>query len=99
MVQKRGHLQNPGWIFIAHNGKLKSLKVGDKAAAEVLARKIRERLKPGELQIAPGKKMPTFGEYGQRWLEGYGGPISNIQPGIATFRCSRTTLGILRKSP
>jgi hypothetical protein len=63
---------NPWWVFIAHNGKRKSKMVGDKAAAEALASKIRERLKTGELQISPEKKMPTFGEYAKEWLYGYG---------------------------
>jgi len=63
---------NPWWVFIAHNGKRKSKMVGDKTAAEILASRIREKLKAGELQIAPEKKMPTFGEYGQKWLDGYG---------------------------
>lgn len=63
---------NPWWVFIAHEGKRKSLKVGDKAAAEALASKIRERLKAGELQIEPEKKILSFGEYAQKWMEGYG---------------------------
>lgn len=62
----------PWWVFIAHNGKRKSIQVGDRAAAEALASKIREKLKTGELQITPEKKIPTFGEYARKWLDGYG---------------------------
>jgi integrase len=62
----------PWWVFIAQEGKRKSIKVGDKSAAEALASKIRERLKAGELQIEEEKKIPTFGEYAQKWLDGYG---------------------------
>lgn len=62
----------PWWVFIAHNGKRKSVRVGDKAAAEALASKLRERLKAGELQLAPQKKIPTFGEYARKWLATYG---------------------------
>lgn len=42
--------------------------MGDKTAAEALASKIREKLKAGELQISPGKKIPTFGEYAMKFL-------------------------------
>ena len=60
------------WVFVAHNGKRKSVRVGDKAAAEAMASKLRERLKAGDWQIHPRKKVPTFGEYAQEWLSGYG---------------------------
>jgi len=70
--QKEKGRGKPWWVFIAHNGKRKSVRVGDKAAAETLASKLRERLKAGELQITPQKKIPTFGEYAQAWLSGYG---------------------------
>lgn len=62
----------PWWVFIAHNGKRKSIRVGDQAAALALAAKIQEKLKAGELQIAPEKKIPTFGEYARKWLDTYG---------------------------
>lgn len=68
-VKGRGQ---PWWVFIAHNGKRKSIKVGDRDAAEALAGKIQEKLKAGELQITPEKKTPTFGEYARKWLNGYG---------------------------
>jgi len=70
--QKEKGRGKPWWVFIAHNGKRKSVKVGDKAAAEALASKLRERLKAGELQLAPQKKVPTFGEYARKWLATYG---------------------------
>jgi len=62
----------PWWVFIAHNGKRKSIRVGDRTAADALAGKIQEKLKAGELQIAPEKKTPTFGEYARKYLDGYG---------------------------
>jgi len=70
--QKEKGRGKPWWVFVAHDGKRKSVRVGDKAAAETLASKLRERLKAGELQITPQKKIPTFGEYAQAWLSGYG---------------------------
>jgi len=69
--QKEKGKGKPWWVFIAHNGKRKSIRVGDKTAAEALASKIREKLKTGELQITPEKRVPTFGEYAKKWLEGY----------------------------
>jgi hypothetical protein len=45
---------------------------GDRTAANALAGKIQEKLKAGELQIAPEKKTPTFGEYARKYLDGYG---------------------------
>ena len=70
--QKEKGRGKPWWVFIAHEGKRKSIRVGDKIAAETLASKIREKLKAGELKITPEKKIPTFGEYARKWLEGYG---------------------------
>jgi integrase len=70
--QKEKGKGKPWWVFIAHNGKRKSIRVGDRAAAEALASKIRMELKAGELQLAPKEKIPTFGEYARKWLDGYG---------------------------
>ena len=47
--QKEKGRGKPWWVFVAHDGKRKSVRVGDKAAAETLASKLRERLKAGEL--------------------------------------------------
>jgi len=58
-------------VVIAHNGKRKSVKVGDREAAEALASKLRASLKTGDLQIAPQKTGTTFGEYAQKWLDGH----------------------------
>lgn len=68
-VKGRG---KPWWVFIAHNGRRKSVRVGDKAAAEALASKIRERLRAGELRIDSPPPPPTFGEYARKWLGSYG---------------------------
>lgn len=63
---------NDWWVFINWQGKRKSIKIGDKAAAEVVASRIREELKTGTLDLASKKKKLTFGEYAQKWLDGYG---------------------------
>jgi len=68
-VKGRG---KPWWVFIAHQGKRKSIKVGEWAAATALAAKIQGKLKAGELQLSPEKKIPNFGDYAEKWLAGYG---------------------------
>jgi integrase len=70
--QKNKGKGKPWWVFICHGGKRKAVKVGDKAAAEAVASKIREQLKTGTLNLDSKKKVPTFGEYAYRWLEGHG---------------------------
>lgn len=65
-VRGRGR---PWWVFIAHNGKRKSIMVGDREAADNLASKIREKLKTGQLKIDDSKnEIPTFGKYAHDFL-------------------------------
>jgi integrase len=59
---------NPWWIFIAHNKKRKSLKVGDKAAAEVVASRIRAKLKNGEYDFGKKKEGKLFKDYAKSWV-------------------------------
>ncbi|MBU4233713.1 MAG: site-specific integrase [Proteobacteria bacterium] len=40
--------------------------------AEAVASQIRERLAKGDFQIGHQKKVPTFGEYARKYLDGYG---------------------------
>jgi integrase len=61
---------NPWWVFINHDGERQAKKIGDKAAAEAVASEIRERLAKGDFQVKQ-KKVPTFGEYAYKWLDGY----------------------------
>ena len=42
---------NPWWVFISHNRKRTSKKVGDKQAAEEVASIIRAKLKLGEFDF------------------------------------------------
>lgn len=62
----------PWSVFICHQGKRKSIRVGDKAAAEAVASRIREQLKTGALDLNPKKKTVTFGDYARKFLDGYG---------------------------
>ncbi len=62
---------NPWWVFISHNRKRTSRKVGDKKAAEVVASTIRAKLQLGEFGFKDKKTVPAFGEYSKKWVQGY----------------------------
>jgi hypothetical protein len=47
----------PWTVFICHQGKRQSIRVGDKAAAEAVASRIREEMKTGALDLSPKKKL------------------------------------------
>jgi len=57
------------WIFIDHQGKRKSKKVGrDKRLAQEAAKKIEAKLVLGELQIGKTEApCPTFMQYADKW--------------------------------
>jgi integrase len=59
---------NPWWVFITHNKKRTSKKVGDKPAAEEVASIIRAKLKLGEFDFEEPQKAPTFKEHAELWL-------------------------------
>jgi hypothetical protein len=69
-VKGRGE---PWWVFIAHNSKRKSIKVGSKDAAYDLKRSIEPDLVRGKLNIEEedSKKTPIFKEYSEKWVNGY----------------------------
>lgn len=61
------------WIFINHQGKRKSKKIGkDEEIAQKVAEKIKAKLVLNELRVEKiNKKCPTFKEYVELWLEDY----------------------------
>jgi len=59
---------NPWWVFITHNGKRTSRKVGDKKAAEAVASTIRAKLQLGEFGFEEQKPVPAFKEYADKWI-------------------------------
>jgi len=62
------------WIFVNHNGRRKSKKVGSEEAALEAARKIEARLTLGEFDMdeeKPEPKVQTFKEYAELWLHGH----------------------------
>lgn len=67
--QKNKGKGNPWWIFVTHQGQRKSISVGDKRAAENVAKGIREKLAGGKLNL--NSEVSTFGEYSQKWLNNY----------------------------
>jgi len=58
------------WLFIDHQGKRKSKKIGkDKRLAREVAKKIEAKLTLGEFQLEKLKpECPTFKEYAEIWL-------------------------------
>jgi integrase len=69
--QKTKGKGKPWWVFVSHNKKRTSSKVGDKPAAEEVASIIRAKLQFGEFSFEDPKAVPTFGEYAGKWLRGY----------------------------
>ena len=71
--QKKPGRGNPWWVFITHKGKRTSRQVGDKAAAEAVASKIRAKLKLGEFDLDEKKKrpVPLFKDFAKGFMETY----------------------------
>ncbi len=67
--QKTKGKGNPWWVFVTHNGRRTSRKVGDKKAAETVASTIRAKLQLGEFGFEEQKPVPTFKEYANIWLK------------------------------
>ena len=55
------------WIFINHQGKRRSKKIGDKRTANNVAKEIRERLAKGDMGMVKDK-APTLSIYGKQVL-------------------------------
>jgi len=67
--QKTKGRGQPWWVFVSHNGKRRSKKVGDRKAALAIARQIEEKLAAGSFQIQPQKQIPTFKEVSDRYFK------------------------------
>ena len=61
----------PWWVFISHNGKRASRKVGDKQAAEAVASKLRAQLQLGQFSLDKKKErpIPLFKDCAKAWIE------------------------------
>ena len=78
--QKTKGKNQPWWVFIVHNSKRTSRKVGDKRAAESVASQIRAKLQLGEFGLEDKKPRPFFKDFADSW-------INNTVPAI----CKRST--------
>lgn len=66
-VRVRFH-RDSWWVFVAHRGRRKSKRIGDRDTALQVARRIRERLALGDLSLL-GTDSETFRVYAARWLK------------------------------
>jgi integrase len=80
--QKTKGKGQPWWVFIAHNGKRTSKKIGDKRAAEKVASEIRAKLQLGEFGFERHQTLHPFKHYSDLW-------INNTVP--ATCKMSTTS--------
>jgi hypothetical protein len=72
--QKKKGRGNPYWVFITHNKKRTSRRIGDKAAAETVASKIRAKLQLDQFEFEPQPpepepKKPLFKAVATGWIE------------------------------
>jgi integrase len=72
--QKTKGRGQPWWVFISHNGKRTSRKIGDRQAAEKVASEIRAKLQLGKFGFEEKKPVPIFQEYAGKFLERYSQP-------------------------
>ncbi|MEN3336618.1 MAG: hypothetical protein V7647_294 [Acidobacteriota bacterium] len=58
------------WVFISHDGRRRAKKIGDRATALSVAKRIRERLACGDLQLDEPKAavVETVNTYADAWL-------------------------------
>jgi len=72
LVRERPEGSGIYWVYINHKGKRKAQKVGDKKAANTIARRVEERLASGDLGLFQEvKQSPIFEKYAQQWLDGH----------------------------
>ncbi len=57
------------WIFVDWRGRRRSKRVGDRATALDVARKIRQRLIEGDLRVLDSAPAETFEKFSTAWLE------------------------------
>jgi integrase len=68
-VRERPKGSGDWWIFIDHNGKRKSKKIGrNKKAANEIAKKIEAKLVLGALDLSDDGQAAKFSEYADMWI-------------------------------
>jgi integrase len=58
----------PWWVFVSHHGKRTSRKVGTKASAQEVAKKIEAKLSLGDFNFENEKPIPLFKDYADAWI-------------------------------
>jgi len=60
----------PWWVFISHNGKRKSKMIGDKKAAQKVAKRVEAHLALNDFNLGDrdDKEVPSFRGYAETWL-------------------------------
>jgi integrase len=78
----------PWWVFISHNGQRTSRQVGDKAAAQAVASRIRAKLQLGEFGFEEEKPVLIFKEYAESFMDGF----SKINHKVSTHHTYKAAL-------
>ena len=83
--QKKKGKGEPWWVFVYHNGKRTSRRVGEKKAAEVVAGKIQAKLQLGDFDLNEEKKkaVPTFSTYSEKYMKSFS--AMNHKPSTTRF--------------
>jgi integrase len=66
--QKKVGKGQPWWVFISHNGKRTSRQIGDKRAAETVAKQLEAKLALGEFGFDEKKSIPIFKDFAQVFM-------------------------------
>lgn len=59
------------WVFVAHHGRRRSRRIGDRRAAERVASDLRARLQLGDLAVFADDEHPALSAYAATWLDSY----------------------------
>jgi len=111
-VREKTKDSNEWWVFIAHQGRRTSRKVGDRTAAREAARKIQARLTLGEGAFRKDTKLPApkLKDYFKRFEQNYRGTLEattwynyemgmrlHILPELGKYRLDEITKPIMKK--
>jgi integrase len=87
------------WVFINHQNRRRSKKVGDKTTAFDLAKQIRQRLAAGDLGVLAMQDSPTLRVYATKWLEAGVGVRKASTHRFYTFNLNLHILAVLGAKP
>lgn len=86
------------WVFIDHHSRRRSKRIGDRATALEVARKIRERLLLGDLGLLRSDSEP-FDAYARRWLADGAAPRKVSTHRFYTFNLDLHIIPVLGAQP